>query len=94
MPICCEFTSDNFCLCTNANAFESSVTFATYISVRKYICQFVANLQVTIFVFALMRMHSNLVLYLLRTFQYANVYANLLRIYFLFVSQGYECYKT
>ena len=44
MPICCEFTSDNFCLCTNASACESSVIFATYISVRKCICQFVSNL--------------------------------------------------
>ena len=42
MPICCEFTSDNFCLFTNASTCESSVIFATYISVRK--CIFVVNL--------------------------------------------------
>ena len=44
-------------------------------------CVFNFSSRVTILVFALMRMNANLVLHLLRTFQYANIYANLLRIY-------------
>ena len=49
MPICCEFTNENLCLCTNANTFESSVIYATYISVRKctympICCEFISCL--------------------------------------------------